>query len=473
MSHPDFVITPEIAANLTTTNRAAMVNRDSSIYGTFAEIGAGQEVARHFFQAGQAAQTIAKTISAYDMIYSDEIYGKEESGRYVCESRVNKMLDKEYRLLFKRLNATRGTTSRFFAYANTVTTGDQKKRTCHGWMGVRFQTRLGGEANEIVLHVRMLDKYRLQQQETLGVLGVNLVWSAFFMSGDAKDLIPALIGNIKSGQVAIDMIRCSGPDLAHLNNHLLNLELVKRGLAEAVLFGPNGDILNASDAIFNRPVIVLRGIFQPITKSHLELADKGLAQFPKTFPEAKSPLVLFEITMNTLMEEGRIDEQDFLDRAEILSALKQYVLVSNFSLYYQLKNFIRSMTRQPIGIVLAVRHMAKLFDESHYRDLPGGLLEGLGRLLDPLTRVYVYPHKQGQECLLAESMAPPAPYKLIFDYFRSQGWLLDLGGCENLAEYVPSEKVQELIQAGDPEWEKDVPEAAVQIIKAKRLFGLR
>lgn len=462
-----------------TLNRAGEVNRDLSIYGAFAEIGAGQEVARHFFQAGQAAQTVAKTMSAYDMVYSDEIYGKEPNGRYVCESRLNKMLDKEFQLLIRRLAPVRGERSRFFAYANTVTTGDQAKRTCHGWMGVRFQTHPGGQPNDIVLHVRMLDKYRLQQQETLGILGANLVWSAYFASKEPAELIPALIGNIKAGQVAIDMIRCSGPDLKHLNNHLLNLELVKRGLAEAILFGPEGDILSASDTLFAKPILIDRGEFRPVTTSHLDLIEKGLQQFPKNFPDVGKPLVLFELTMNQLINEsadgkdGVIDEQDFLDRVETLCALKHHVLVSNFSLYYRLKRYLRTMTKQPIGILLAARHMKGLFDEAHYRDLEGGLLEGLGKLLDPLTRVYVCPQKQGEACLLAENFAPGPPLKSAFDYFRSQDWLTDLGGCGDMPEHLSSEKAHELLRKGGTEWQKLVPPAAAQVIVAKGLFGLR
>lgn len=457
-----------------TLNRALQVNQDPSIYGAFAEIGAGQEVARHFFQAGQAAQTIAKTMSAYDMVYSDEIYGKESSGRYVCESRLTKMLDKEFQLLLRRLDTTRGDRSRFFAYANTVTTGDQAKRTCHGWMGVRFQTSPHGKPNDIVLHVRMLDKYRLQQQETLGILGANLVWAAYFASRDPKELIPALIGNIKSGQVAIDMIRCSGPDLAHLNNHLLNLELVKRGLAEAILFGPSGDILSASDTLFGQSILIDRGEFRPVTQSHLDLIGKGLAQFPKNFPEAPAPVVLFELTMNQLRDEtaGEIDEQDFLDRVQTLCALKHHVLVSNFFLFYRLKRYLRTMTKQPIAILMAARHLTRLFDESHYRDLEGGLLEGLGKLLDAQTRVYVCPQKQGDQCLLTESFAPAPPLKSIFDYYRAQNWLTDLGGCDQMGDYVSSEMALERLRSGG-DWEKAVPAAAAAVIKAKGLFGLK
>lgn len=452
-----------------TLNRASQVNSDTEIYGTFAEIGAGQEVARHFFQAGQASQTIAKTISAYDMIYSDEIYGKEANGRYVCESRLNKMLDKEYNLLLRRLDKPRGERTRFFAYANTVTTGDQTKRYCHGWMGIRFQTHPRGDFNDIVLHVRMLDKYRLQQQECLGILGTNLVWSAFF-AANAKDLIPSLVNNLRAGQVGIDLIRCSGPDLAHLNNHLLNLELVKRNLAEAVMFSPKGEIISAGDSLFSRPVLIDRGEFRPVTLSHPQLIERGLAQFSKIFPGSKDPLVLFEITMQNLMDEGELDEQDFLDRVETLIALGQSVLVSNFFLFYRLKRFLRQSTKEPIALLMPAPHLSRLFDESHYRDLEGGLLEGLGKLLDDKTQIMACPEKKGEECLLAANFAPTGPQKMIFDYFRSQNWINDLGGCDDLSDRIHSTRVRELIAKDDPAWEKMVPTAAAKVIKEKKLF---
>lgn len=454
----------------TTLNKAIEVNRDSSIYGTFAEIGAGQEVARHFFQAGQASQTVAKTISAYDMVYSDEIYGKESNGRYVCESRLDKMLDKEYKLLLRRLETLRGDRTKFFAYSNTVTTGDQNKRYCHGWMGIRFQSKFGGEPNDIVLHVRMLDKYRLQQQETLGILGANLVWSAFFATQDPKDLLPALVANIRQGQVGIDMIRCSGPDLKHFNNHILNLELVKRNLTEAVMFGPTGEILNIGDTLFGRPILIDRGEFRPVTNTHQQLIEKGISQFPKNFPKAKDPLVLFEITMQNLMDEGELDEADFLNRIETLNALGRHVLVSNFFLFYRLKRFLRQSTKEPVAILLQARHLHQIFDESHYRDLEGGLIEGMAKLLNTDTRLYVCPQTKDGQCLLAENFAPAAPLKLVFDYFRSQNWITDLGNCEDLEEVVHSDEIRALIAKGDPAWEKHVPSAAAKIIKAKGLF---
>ncbi len=357
----------------TVLNKALEINLNPNIYGTFAEIGAGQEVARFFFHAGKASQTIAKTISAYDMIYSDEIYGKEANGRYVCESRLNKMLDKEFNLLHRRLDATRGKNTCFFAFANTVATGDQKKRMTHGWMGVRFQVKPGGAHNDIVLHVRLLDKHRLQQQETLGVLGVNLVYAAFNHYKKEKDFIPELVDGLKDGQVAIDLIRISGPDVSHFNNHLLNLELVRRGLADCALFGPKGDILTISDELYSKAVVLQRGTYRPVTKTHLDVQKKGLDHFKLDYPDqAKNSIMIFELTMHNLSKDGGKHEQDYLDRVRSLNALGEMVLVSNFHLYYQMKQFLRNYSQKPLVLIVGASHLDRLFDESEYKDLNGG-----------------------------------------------------------------------------------------------------
>lgn len=457
-----------------TLAKALEINKNPEIYGAFAEIGAGQEVARFFFQAGHASQTIAKTISAYDMIYSDEIYGREENGRYVCESRLGKMLDKEFHLLHRRLDQTRGPRTTFFAFANTVATGDQKRRSCHGWMGIRFQKKPLGPHNDIVLHVRMLDKYRLQQQEALGVLGVNLAWAAYHASDKMETLIPAIVDNLKEGQVAIDMIRCSGPDLKHMNNHLLNLELVKRGLAEAILFGPDASILSLGDQLFSKPLIIERGNFRPVTRTHMDLLQKAKAQFGKEFPDCKKePLVLFELPMRSLKADGtdNLDEKDFLERVRALASTGHHVMVSNFLQFYRLKQFLRNSTRESIGLIIPANHLERVFDPRHYQDLDGGLLEGMGKFLDEGTHLFVYPHKTKDLCTTAQSFFPSAELLPIYQYFRNQKWILDLAGCDEADEYIHSEDVRQRIVKKETGWEQLVPEPVAHLIKKDHLFG--
>lgn len=451
-----------------TLQKARQINSIPRIYGTFAEIGAGQEVARFFFQAGQASKTIAKTISAYDMIYSDEIYGKEKSGRYVCESRVLKMLDKEFSLLHRRLDEARGENTTFFAFANTVATGDGQKKFSHGWMGVRFQTKPTGPANDVILHVRLLDKVRLHQQETLGILGVNLVHAAFMQSTNPQSFVSSLVQDLKPGQVSIDFIRVNGPDMAHFNNHLLNLELVRRDLTEAVLFGPNGEIQNLSDEVYRKPLLIQRGTFKPPTITHLDVLEKGIQQFQSDFNA--DPMVLFELTMDSMTEE-RPNEQDMYDRVKSLCALKRHVLVSNFRLFYRLKKFLRNFTQEPVIMILGASHLHRLFSREHYADLEGGLLEGMGRLLDEKTGLYVYPHKSADSCMTTKSFFPEPQLLKIYQHFLEQKQIKDISGCDETREYLHSADVQKMILARNDQWKTLVPKEVRALIEKENLFN--
>ncbi|GIL16513.1 MAG: hypothetical protein BroJett040_02640 [Oligoflexia bacterium] len=454
----------------TTTGKALELNQNPAIYGAFAEIGAGQEVARFFFQAGQASQTIAKTMSAYDMIYSDEIYGKEASGRYVCESRLIKMLDKEYSLLQKRLDKSRGDKTTFFAFADTVTTGDMAKRHCHGWIGVRFQTKPKGQPNDIIMHVQMMDKYRLQQQETLGVVGVNLVYTAFHHIQNHERIIPALVDNIKEGQVIIDMIRFTGPDVAHINNHLMNLELVRRHLAEAVVFTPDQNIITVADAVYGKPLIVERGSFRPVTNAHLDLLQKGIQQFHLSFPKEKDPLILFEMTMNALQVQGKFDERDFLNRVRALTSLGYPVMVSSHFRFFTLKRYLRQYTKEPIGLIIGAKLLERIFDEKHYQDLEGGIIEALSKLFDGKTLLYVYPTKSADSCLTARSFHPDPKLKHIFRHYQELDSMVDLASCEQVDEFVHSDRILDMIENGNFEWERLVPASVRDLIQKEKLF---
>jgi len=448
--------------------RALLVNLDESVYGTFAEIGAGQEVARHFFQAGKASQTIAKTISAYDMIYSDEIYGKEKSGRYVCESRLLKMLDKEYQLLLRRLDTARGNKTKFFAFANTVATGDQNKKYTHGWTGVRFQHQFKSKPNDIVLHVRLLDKYRLQQQQTLGILGVNLVYLQKLEITHHAQLIHAITLNIKPGQLAIDYIRVDGDFFKSIDNHLLSLELVKKDLTEAVLFSTDMNVVSISDTLFDKPLLVQRGNFRPITNTHIDILDKSVQQFKKDFKE--QPMTLLELTMHQLSEDGDIDENDFLSRIKTICSTGNSVLVSNFYLFYRLKLFLRQFSKKPLIITMGASHLDRLLNAKFYSDLEGGLLEGMGKLLDEKSHLYVYPHKTEQTCSTAQSFFPEKKYLPIWNYLKQQNWIQDISGCDQISEYKHSEDILKMLKSSNKAWEKWVPSSVKELIKKEKLF---
>jgi hypothetical protein len=456
------------------TKKALQINLDDTIYGTFAEIGAGQEVARHFFQAGRASHTIAKTISAYDMTFSDHIYGKES--RYVCEPRLDKMLDHEFSLLQERLG-DRAASTRFFAFADTVATSaaeDSGSRS-HGWLGIRFQTRPGGPANTIVLHVKLWDRFRLQQQDALGILGVNLCHMAFFPPSRPEERVTYLLDSLNTRRIEVNMIKMSGPDLRHLDNRLLSLELVKQGLTEAVLFGPSSEVLHAADELFRRPVLVQRGTFRPVTSANLEISEKVLAQFKKhPLIAGQEPRVLFEITMNSLAAAGgAVDNEDFLHRVDTLSALGQEVLVSNFSLFYQMKSFLRFCTDQAIGIVVGASLLPKMFDEKFYAPLPGGIMEGMSRLFDDKTRVFVYPSKDDKTCETASTYHPPERLMYLYKHLTHNEWITDVLNCDDLDTTVHSNTVRDWLSARDQRWKKFVPEKARKLIEERQLFGYR
>lgn len=462
----------------TTVGKALKINKDISRYGAFAEIGAGQEVARHFFQAGKASQTIAKTISAYDMIVSDDIYGREASGRYVCESRLEKMLGHEYELLVDRLADTRGIQSRFFSFANTVATASFGTfKQSHGWMGVRFQTEPGRAYNDIILHVRMLDRHRLQQQEALGVLGVNLLDCAFYHLDKVDEFISHLVDGLKEDQIVIDVIKFHGEDLKHFDYRLMNLELVRRGLAEAILFSPNNEILNVSDAVYGKSLLIQRGTFRPVTVTHLDVLQKGLTQIKNDILESEGQerpvLPIMELTMHTLHMDGHLNEKDFLARIETLTSLGLHVLISNFFLFYGLKRFLRRYNSHFMALVVGASHLDKLFTEDHYKDLEGGLLEGLGKLLEQKTKLYVYPHKTAQLCVTTKSFFPAPHLRHIYAYFTENKQIVDISGCDEAANYLHSDDVMSMIEEKDPHWEDCVPPKVKDLIKTKKLFGYR
>lgn len=461
-----------------TVAKAFRINQDSARYGVFAEIGAGQEVARHFFQAGKASQTIAKTISAYDMTVSDEIYGKEASGRYVCEPRLLKMLDLEYNQIVKTLGSTREKPSRFFAFANTCTTSSAgTNKQSHGWMGVRFQDQPEGEANEIILHVRMLDKHRLQQQQALGILGVNLLHACFYHLHSPEHFIGLLADNLKEGQIVVDLIRFKGQALNNFDNRLMNLELVRRGLSEAILFSPNNEILNVSDAVYGKSLLIQRGTYRPVTNTHLDVLKKGLNQVQGDLQicgESHLPVMsMMELTMHSLAADGHINEKDFLARVETLTSMGMHVLISNFFLFYSLKRFIRRYNSHFLALVVGASHLEKLFNESHYAGLEGGLLEGLGKLLQDKTKLYIYPHKNPMICLTTKSFFPNPKYSHIYAHFTQNKQIVDISGCDEADEYLHSADVMKLIEAGDERWKDLVPAKVRDLIIAGQLFGYK
>lgn len=453
----------------TTRNKALILNQDPEYYGSFAEIGAGQEVARHFFRAGLASQTVAKSMSAYDKVFSDAIYGK--GSRFVSAERLKKMLAHEFELLQDRLTE-RASKSSFFAFANTVATSSHEEiPTCHGWMGIRFQTKPHGPSNDIILHVKMLDRLRLQQQEALGALGVNLAYAARLQLKEGKDLIESLLDNLSPDRLEIDCIYFDGPDLEHIDSRLMCLELVNSGLSKTVMFDEKGQPLCPSDALYKKNIFVQRGTFRPVTLTNIKILEKGLKHFRKDVDCKKEDTIVFlEISMSGLKQTGKAYKRDFLDRVDAICATGNCVLVSNFQLYSELVNYMRRLTDQGIGLVIGASTLEQIMNPKFYQHVLGGMLGAFSRLFEGPTKLYVYPFKQNNSCTTAASFVPPAPTSDFYSYLRKSKCIVDIDNCEDVDTSFHSEKVRELLSSGKKDWENLVPKEVRDLMKKRKMF---
>jgi hypothetical protein len=457
------------------TNRKALqINLDAKKYGTFAEIGAGQEVARRFFTVGGAAGTIAKTMSAYDMTFSDAIYGPTD--RYVSRKRLWTMLDHEYDLLVKRLDAKLGGDRTFFVFADTVAARSFKQHNeSHGWLGVRFQTEPRGEPNQIIIHVRMLDESNADQQEALGVIGVNLLYGAFYYS-QPEQLISSLQENLAPGRIQVDLIKFSGPSFAKIDNRLINLQLVSQGLTDAVMFTADGEMVQPSEILHKKAILIERGSFRPVTYATNDMLEGARGQFLKESGcSEEDTVVLMEMTLENLLSEGQLNHADFLARVDILGALGRTVLISKFGEYYRLASYLSRYTNRMIGLVMGVPSLIEILDEKYYLNLEGGILEALGRMFKHGLKLYVYPViDETTGAILSATQVHVAPnLRALFQY------LIDNRYIEEITDYrkdflcIYPATVLAKLKAGDKSWEEMVPPEVAQIIKEREFFGYR
>jgi hypothetical protein len=457
------------------TNRKALqINLDRQKYGTFAEIGAGQEVARRFFTVGGAAGTIAKTMSAYDMTFSDAIYGPAD--RYVSRVRLNTMLDHEYDLLLERLDAKVGAERTFFVFADTVAARSFKQHNeAHGWLGVRFQAAPRDEPSQIIIHVRMLDESNVDQQEALGVVGVNLLYGAFYQS-EPERLISSLQENLAPGKIQVDLIKFSGPAFANIDNRLMSLQLVSQGLTDAVMFTADGEMVQPSEILHKKAILIERGSFRPVTYATNDMLDGARRQFlEESGCSEKDLVVLMEMTLENLLSEGQLNHADFLARVDILGALGRTVLISKFGEYYRLAGYLSRYTNQMIGLVMGVPSLIEIFDEKYYLNLEGGILEALGRMFKHGLKLYVYPmidEKTGK-ILTAKDVQVAPNLRSLFQYLIDNQYIEEIADYQKdfLRIYPPA--VLARLKAGDESWEKMVPPEVVQIIKKREFFGYR
>ncbi|MCI0921586.1 nicotinamide mononucleotide adenylyltransferase [Sphingobacterium rhinopitheci] len=419
-----------------TKRKALKINLDPAIYGTFAEIGAGQEVARNFFEAGAASGTIAKTMSAYDMTFSDAIYGAEESGRYVSRTRLTKMLTHEFNLLTERLHMEKYDNKRFFAFADTVTTLNfTKTNEPHGWLGIRFQHEVDGPVNEIIIHVRLLDSDNRLQSTVLGVLGVNLVFAAYYYAQNPQTMIESLADNLSIGSVEIDMVKVSGPVFENVNERLLNLYLISKGFSNAAIFKPNGKPAQIKDYLYKKNIIVLRTKYRQKSLPNFDLFNLAVEQFKKnTGAKQEDIIVLIEVLMGNVLDEDQeltIDDlRYFAERAEELCATGNNVMVSNFRRNNQLAEFVKNFKPKHVGIATNVSNLKNIFNSDNYNkdNYSNELLSYISGMFSKNVKLYAYPYLNKKENLIVttKNLKVSDEAKPLYDFLIQNQYIIDI-----------------------------------------------
>jgi hypothetical protein len=459
-----------------TQEKALEINLDNTIYGTVVEIGAGQETARQFFTAGAAAGTIAKTMSAYDMKVSDDVYGK--AGRYVSRERCEQMMQQEYDLLIERLAGTRGFDTRYFAYAATVTARSySQKNECHGWIGVKRQLQAGESPSEIILHVRMLDDSNREQSEALGILGTNLVYAAYHHADDPKKIIDTLQDGMgHDRRIEIDLIHFAGPDFEHVENRLLNLHLIHSWACRAVMFEPGGQSIVPASALRKKDTIVIRGSFKPPTKVHMDMMNSAKKHFlQEEGVEQDKILVVAEVTLNELYGDDQTSDtdSDFLARVDLLNQLGFSVLISDYLRFFRLRSWIRRYTQNRIGIMLSVLDFDYLFAEKYYEGLEGGILEAFGKLFSDNTNVYVYPTIRDGKLISLDNVNVSDDLRFLLKYLIHNRAMVsaDIEDVRNLD--ISAREVVKELPSGRGDWEQKLPPSVTKSIIDNQLFGFK
>ncbi len=455
-----------------TEQKALEINLNDNIYGTFAEIGAGQEVARNFFQVGAAAGTIAKTMSAYDKKFSDAIYGTEDHGRYVCENRLHKMLDHEYTLMEERLVTYRND-SNFFVFADTVAAINYTRTVKgQGWLGVRFQLDNNKQPNNLIIHVKMKDKNNRQQQESIGMLGVNMIYACYYFNDDMNKFVQSLNDGIKD-RIEIDMIRLTGDDFIDVDNRLLSYYLLKYNLTKVAMFDENGQSIHASSFLYKKNLMVVRGHYRPPTNTTVEAFDSSFNQFKDELNlENNKSEFLCELTMDNITVDGKIDENDYLQRAIALNTLGKKVIISSCNNHQVLINYLSDYKTKRLSLVIGARELNRMMKSKYEANKEGRLLVAFGELFNERIKVYVYPayDKEKDRILVAENIDIPAGIHFLYKHLLDNGQLINIKNYKVSSLKVIPYNIFQRIISDDTGWEKHVPESIVKLIKEKGFF---
>jgi hypothetical protein len=459
------------------SDKALRINLDDKKYGTIVEIGAGQEVARQFFLAGAAAGTIAKTMSAYDMKFSDAIYGVQDDGRYVSLSRVNSMMEQEFDLVVERVGDIRSKSSRYFSYAATVAAKSfGRDNECHAWCGIRVQMYPGAEPSNITVHVRMFDDNAEAQQQALGVIGVNLIYAAYFYFENPKKIIDSLTDNIKNGRIEIDSIDFQGPYFEDVDNRAKNIHLIRSWKARAIMFKPDGTVAVPAEMLYKKNVLTIRGSFRPVTNLNVDMIEQGLAEFTTTEGvELSNSVAIAEISINDSHgNDAKVPEEDIIARVQLLNSLGYNVMVSDYTRYFSLRAYFRQYTKLQIGIVVGMVNIGQIFDEDFYRGVEGGILEGFGKLFPDKTRLYIYPEldSDGELCDF-NTVKVPDHLRFLYRHLLENGFIAGIECSDRELFKIYSREILKLLPNGRGDWEKLVPKGAVDEIIKNHFFGYR
>lgn len=456
---------------LSTHGKALKINLDKLVHGTIAEIGAGQETARWFFRVGAAVNTVAKTISAYDMAVSDAIYGSTE--HYVSRDRLESMLDHEYSLLLERLDEKRGSTTTFFAFANTVAArSHSRQEEGHGWIGVRFQSQPRSQPSEIIIHVRLLDNERAHEQEALGIIGINLIYAAFYLRDTPQTLMGSLLDELTRKDIEVDMIRFAGPCFAGLDARLMNLQLVAKGLTDATMLTARGEAVPPGEILYGKDVLILRGGFRPITNTMIDMLENGMAQFISDQPAGDKPVVLMEMSLHNLTGDSGIDDADFLARAMLLERLGKTVLITNLAHFYGVAVYLSHFNLKHIGIILGVPALAHVFEEKYYTDLEGGVLEAFGRLFKFGVKMLVYPSLDSKGGVISVETVEIAPQlRHLYRYLVESRLIIPIRTYNKSLLGIFPNDVLLMIREGDERWKQLVPAEVARLISERGYWG--
>ncbi len=464
-------------SNRSTREKALRINLDEKKYGTIVEIGAGQEVARQFFLAGAAAGTIAKTMSAYDMKFSDAIYGVQDDRRYVSKARVQAMMEQEFDLVVDRVGDIRSKSSRYFAYAATVAAKSfNRANECHAWCGIRVQMYPGAAPSNIVVHVRMLDDNAEAQQQALGVLGVNLVYAAYFYYENPKQIIDSLTDNMKANRIEIDSIDFEGPYFEDIDNRAINLHLIRSWKTRGIMFKPDGSVTVPAEMLYKKNVLTIRGSFRPVTNLNVDMIEQGKKAFYRLEDvDESNTIAIAEISLNdTHGHDNNVPEADLVQRIQLLNSLGYNVMISDYTRYFSLRAYFRQYTKLQIGIVVGMINIRQIFNEDFYRGVEGGILEGFGKLFPDHTRLFVYP-ELNEEGEISEftDVKVQDHLRFLYRHLLENGFISGIDCSDKELFHIYSREVLKLIGQGRGDWEKSVPEAVSKTIIDNKFFGFR